>query len=219
MYIEGTTIDDTWRTMMAACVQHGIDYKVTKGSYEGQLRKQFSNVMIKIKTPWVRPLAPILPPPLPGPTTDEAIQEYFVEYLMGDLVKPNEDYTYGSFIVPQVDAAIAILNQSEGGTNQACITVGDRGSIKLADPPCLKVIAFDVIKRRLVMSVFFRSWDAFAGFPQNIGGLQLLKEFVLEQLTFDSTDGEIYCYSSGLHLYEQYWDLVDQLCYGARCKP
>lgn len=219
MYIEGTTIDDTWRTMMAACVQHGIDYKVTKGSYEGQLRKQFSNVMIKIKTPWVRPLAPILPPPLPGPTTDEAIQEYFVEYLMGDIVKPNEDYTYGSFIVPQVNAAIDILNQSRGGTNQACITVGDRGSIKLADPPCLKVIAFDVIKERLVMSVFFRSWDAFAGFPQNIGGLQLLKEFVLEQLTFDSSDGEIYCYSSGLHLYEQYWDLVDQLCYGARCKP
>ena len=135
MYIEGTTIDDTWRSMMAACVQYGIDYEVKRGSYEGQLRKQFSNVMMKIRTPWVRPLAPILPPSLPGPTTDEAIQEYFVEYLMGDIVKPNEDYTYGSFIVPQISRAIDILNQSKGGTNQACITVGDRNSINLADPP------------------------------------------------------------------------------------
>ncbi len=219
MYIEGTTIDDAWRGMITACVQNGIDYRVTKGSYEGQLRKQFPNVMIKVKTPWLRPLAPILPPSLPRPTTDEAIQEYFVEYLMSPIVKENEDYTYGSYIAPQIDTVIDILNVSEGGTNQACITVGDRGSIKLTDPPCLKVITFDVVKGRLVMSVFFRSWDAFAGFPQNIGGLQLLKEFVLEQLTFDCTDGEIFCYSSGLHLYEQYWDLVDQLCYGARCKP
>jgi thymidylate synthase len=219
MYIEGTTIDDTWRSMMAACVQYGIDYRVTRGSYEGQLRKQFSNVMIKIKTPWVRPLAPILPPPWPSPTTDAAIQDYFVEYLMSTVVKPNEDYTYGSYIVPQIDAAIEILNVSGGGTNQACVTVGDRESIKLADPPCLKVITFDVVQGRLVMSVFFRSWDAFAGFPQNMGGLQLLKELVLEQLTFACKDAEIYCYSSGLHLYEQYWDLVDQLCYGARCKP
>lgn len=83
----------------------------------------------------------------------------------------------------------------------------------LPDPPCLRTITFKVVEKRLNMSVFFRSWDLFAGLPENLGGLQMVKEYVLGELidSLDITDGELIAYSDGLHLYEQYFDLVNQL--------
>ena len=79
------------------------------------------------------------------------------------------------------------------------------------DPPCLRVITFKVVRGLLQMSLFFRSWDLFAGLPENLGGLQLLKEYVLAQLDFEVQDGPIVAYSDGLHIYEQYFGLVNAL--------
>jgi len=67
--------------------------------------------------------------------------------------------------------------------------------------------------------VFFRSWDLICGFPENLSGIQLLKEYVLdivnEQLVEDDKliDYEMYAYSDGLHIYSQYFDIVKSLCY------
>lgn len=231
--IIGTTIDDAWRNTMVECFRKGIDYKVKVGSYAGQFRRQLEAAVIKISMPWVRPLAVMPPPPFPPPTSEEEIDHYFWKYLMSDIVEVNEDYTYGSYIVgvpnaqhntsgrelkPAVDTVIDILNEAEGGTNQACISVGGVEAVVMKDPPCLRVADFKVIDfgsdvKQLYLNVFFRSWDLFAGFPQNIGGLQLLKEYVLSNLSFSCKDGPIIAYSSGLHLYSQYWEIVDKLVY------
>ena len=63
------------------------------------------------------------------------------------------------------------------------------------------------------MCLYFRSWDMYAGFPENLGGLQLLKEYALSYLEdfFPVVDGEIIAFSDGLHLYEQYFDLANKL--------
>jgi thymidylate synthase len=59
--------------------------------------------------------------------------------------------------------------------------------------------------------VLFRSWDIVSGFPQNMGGLQILKEYILSHLTFPCSDGKLIAYSDGAHIYEQYFDLVNLL--------
>jgi thymidylate synthase len=219
--IIATTIDDAWRIAISLCVRNGyhqvIEGSISKdkgGSYIGQTRKQLEDVKITIKYPYIRPLAPITPVDVPPPTSDEKIVNYFINYLMDDQhLLPNEEYRYATWIIPQLQTIIEKLRISNGNTNQATITIGDSNSVRLKDPPCLKLISFKVVNMKLNMSVFFRSWDLMAGFPENIGGLQLLKEFVLQSLHYNLSiiDGSIICYSDGLHLYDHFWDLADKL--------
>ena len=210
-YISGKTIEEAWRLALWCCVRNGYDYVVEKGSYEGQIRRQLPYVVIRVEEPWTRPLAPLIPKGIPPVTVDTQIEKYFMEYILGTHKSDNHDYTYGEFISQQIEKAINLLNISRGGTNQVCITIGNEKSILLKDPPCLRVITFKVIDNKLQMAVFFRSWDLFTGLPENLGGLQLLKEFVLAWLNFKVDDGPIVAFSDGLHIYEQYFDLVDLL--------
>lgn len=210
-FVRAHSIGDAWRQVMSLCVTNGNDFVVKGGSYVGQIRKQLPFVKIVIDSPGQRPLSPIMPPGLPGPTSDDKIEEYFERYILSDSVAENEVYTYGTFIVKQVDRIIQLLNDSEGKTNQACIAIGNAGTTFLDDPPCLRLISFKVVEGKLVMTVFFRSWDLYAGMPENLGGLQLLKEFILAHLTFPCEDGMIVADSDGLHIYEQYFKIVDPL--------
>lgn len=210
------TLEEAWQLVMWLCVRNGYDYKVEQGSYVGQIRRQLPHITIVVTEPWIKPLAPRMPEGLsiPPPTSDEKIENYFVEYLMSQELRPNEQYTYGSYIVPQLPRIIELLKVSRGMTNQACVTIGDRGSVNLSDPPCLKVVSFKVVSGRLVMAVYFRSWDLFCGLPVNLGGLQLLKEYVLIELReagLGLRDGEIVAFSDRLHIYEQYFSFVNQL--------
>jgi len=218
-FIKAYTINDAWRDAIWLCVKKGYNYKIENssltdigGSYIGQYRKQLEYVTIIIEKPGTRPLAPITPPSVPPPTDDEKIAAYFARYLAEDVKTENEDYTYGQYIKPQIFKAIERLNVSKGNTNQACISVCDTNSIYLEDPPCLRLIDFKVVNNKLNMTVFFRSWDLVSALPENLGGLQLFKEYILSELTFPCEDGKIIAYSSGLHIYEQYFSIVNLLC-------
>lgn len=212
-YIEGRTIEDVWRDAMWCCVRNGHAYRVEVGSYEGQTRKQLDYAVLRVLEPYTRPLSVRTPEAcaFAAPTSEDKIWRYFSDYIIGTEKSPNEDYTYGEFIVPQIPRAVALLNNAAGNTNQACIQIGNEASINLNDPPCLRVIAFKVVNGLLQLSVFFRSWDLFAALPENLGGLQLLKEYILAQLNFTVQDGPIVAYSDGLHIYEQYFPLVNRL--------
>ncbi len=209
MIVTGRTIDDVWRASMFQCVRYGVDYTTALGSYVGQVRRQLPHVMIKVEEPWVRPLAPRMPAGLPVPTTEDHIADYFITHLLGR--SENFSYTYGMYIAIQMEEAIAKLVNSKGNTNQCCITVGDPSNIEMPDPPCLKCVSFKVFNGELQMFVYFRSWDLFSGMPENLGGLQLLKEYVLTLCDFPVSDGPIVAASDGLHLYEMYFPLVNQL--------
>lgn len=210
-FVQTATIGEAWREVMWLCIIAGWDFLVNGGSYIGQIRKQLRHVTIVIDKPGQRPLSPIMPPGLPGPTNDHKIEEYFEHYIMSDRVAKNESYTYGSYIAPQLDRIIQLLNDAKGNTNQACIAIGDKVTTFLNDPPCLRLCSFKVVDGHLELSVFFRSWDLYAGLPENLGGLQLLKEYVLGELNFPCQDGALIAYSDGLHLYDQYFPLCDTL--------
>jgi hypothetical protein len=211
-YVEGRRIDDAWRDVMWLCIKNGNDFVVKGGSYMGQIRRQLPFVTLRIKNPGERPLSPFMPPNFPPPTSDEEIAKYFADYLMDDKLLPNEQYRYSSWIKPQLPYMIDLLKKSKGNTNQACISVGDSNSVKMADPPCLRKVSFNVVDSRLQMTVVFRSWDLVSGLPQNLGGLQLLKEYVLCELDeLLIKDGDLVAFSNGLHIYEQYFEIANCL--------
>lgn len=211
--ITGKTIDDVWRDSMWCCIRNGYFYTVEQGSYKGQLRKQLDYVVIIVEQPGSKPLAVKVPETLgfSSPTSETKIYNYFINYLISDAVPQNTQYTYGQFITSQIDQVINKLKNSNGNTNQATITIGNEKSVYLEDPPCLRLIDFKVVNKRLDMHLFFRSWDLFSALPENLGGLQLLKEYVLSFLP-QFEDGKIIAYSSGIHLYEMYFPLANQLC-------
>jgi thymidylate synthase len=67
--------------------------------------------------------------------------------------------------------------------------------------PCLRGIDFKIKDHYLIMSVVFRSWDLYAGFPENMGGLTLLNEYICDQL-HDVQPGPLAFTSAGLHAYD-----------------
>ena len=86
------------------------------------------------------------------------------------------------------------------------MAVGSKESIKLSDPPCLRGIDTRVMNGRLHFIAYFRSWDLWAGFPSNLAGMQLLKEYVASEIGVE--DGELVALSKGLHLYDYTWELA-----------
>jgi len=86
--------------------------------------------------------------------------------------------------------------------------IGMPSDIKLNDPPCLRLIDTRVRYGKLHFIIYFRSWDLWGGFPSNLGGIQLVKQFMAEEIGVE--DGEMILISKGLHLYEYAWEWAKQ---------
>jgi len=107
--------------------------------------------------------------------------------------------------INQIDECIKMLKNTPN-TNQAILQVGQPGDCLLDDPPCLRHVDIRVYDGKLHFFIYFRSWDLYGGFPSNLGGLQILKEYMAAEI--DVQDGEIIAASKGLHLYDYAWDLA-----------
>ncbi len=202
--IEASNIGDAWFQCIQKALLEGRTYRIQQGSFEGTYRKEIPLVAITVHNPGVRPLRPDVPMGVPPPTTDEVIEEY-LSYLMTSDKQENEEYTYGEDLAPQIEQVIERYKHGFD-TNQLCMTVGNRSSIYLKDPPCLRLVDTRIQDSSLSFIVYFRSWDLWGGLPTNLGGLQLLKEYMSKQIGV--YDGCIVAFSKGLHLYEHCWDLA-----------
>ena len=201
--IDAFDLNDAWFQSLDAILRHGALQRVQKGSYEGTWRKQLDFVTLRIRKPGNRPLAPFVPQGIVPPTDEEYIERYATEYLLSPDMAENTVYTYGDRVHEQLLAVIERLKKTPQ-TNQCCIEIGQPGDFWLDDPPCLRLIQFMVHGVILDMYAYFRSWGCWGGLPTNLGGLQLLKEFVVSETGL--TDGEIVAMSAGLHLYDYAWD-------------
>jgi len=181
------------------------EYIIDRGSYAGQKRKEFDFVVVHIEYPGSRPLAPDVPLGIPPPTTQEYIEGY-LPYLMTGQKAENEDYTYGEDLELQIPEVIKMYTEEGYNTNQAYMAVGSRDSIVLRDPQCLRGIDTRISNGRLHFVVYFRSWDLWGGFPANLGGIQILKEYMASEIGVE--DGELIACSKGLHLYDHCWELA-----------
>ncbi len=97
--IEATTLPDAWFQTVYKCIEAGRDFKIDRGSYEGEKRLEFDYITIHIKRPGEKPLLPQIPSQynLPDPVNDDYITDY-VPYLMTGELKEGESYTYGQRI-------------------------------------------------------------------------------------------------------------------------
>ncbi|MFA5361894.1 MAG: thymidylate synthase [Candidatus Omnitrophota bacterium] len=228
VFIDAFDLDDAWFQCLSKVLDKGYVYKIDRGSYEGQRRLEFDFVVVRVKHPGHQ-IIPIIPEGMniPAPTDMDYIHGY-LSYLLTGAKTATEDYTYGERLVDpkvkmrdadgkemnkemplqvnQIEEVIKIYKKQGSGTNQAVMEIGMPSDIKLADPPCLRIIDTRVRYGKLHFILYFRSWDLWGGFPSNLGGLQLVKQYMAEEIGVG--DGEIVAVSKGLHLYEYSWDLA-----------
>ncbi len=227
VFIDAFDVDDAWFQCLSKILDKGHVYTITRGSYEGQRRLEFDFAVIKIKKP-SHQIIPIIPEgmSIPAPTDMDYVQGY-LGYLLTGAKTETEDYTYGERLVAprvkvkqdgsgmfkeipldvnQIEEVIRIYKEKGPGTNQAVMEIGMPSDIKLNDPPCLRLIDTRVRYGKLHFILYFRSWDLWGGFPSNLGGLELVKQYMAQEIGVE--DGEIIAVSKGLHLYEYSWDLA-----------
>ncbi len=120
-------------------------------------------------------------------------------------------------ISPIQEVITMYVNQGFG-TNQATLEIAMPSDILLKDPPCLRLIDTRIRYGKLHFAVYFRSWDLVGGFPSNLGGIQLLKEMMVQDINAGLEaagkeerveDGEIIFSSKGLHIYEHQWEYAN----------
>ncbi len=229
VHVEAFDLDDAWFQALSAILEKGHVYTIERGSYEGQKRLEFDFVSIRVKKP-SHQIIPLIPEgmSIPAPTDMEYVNNY-LSYLLTGQKTNTEDYTYGERLVEpkarikehvdgkemikeiplncnQVEEVIKMYKTQGSGTNQAVMEIGMPSDLKLVDPPCLRLIDTRVRYGKLHFILYFRSWDLWGGFPSNCGGLQLVKQYMADEIGVE--DGEMIAVSKGLHLYDYSWELA-----------
>jgi len=115
---------------------------------------------------------------------------------------------HGTFL-NQLDLMIWTYKNKGYRNNQMVLQVAEPSDMMLQDPPCLRHIDTRIQDDKLHFFPYFRSWDLFGGFPANLGGIQMLKEYAASEIGVE--DGEIIAASKGLHIYDYTWEIAEAL--------
>ncbi len=99
VFIKATDLQDAWFQAVYNILEHGREFIIDKGSFEGQKRLEFDYITIQITHPHILPLLPKLNPllGLPDPVAEGYLDDY-LPYLMTGEEQPGEAYTYGQRI-------------------------------------------------------------------------------------------------------------------------
>jgi len=106
----------------------------------------------------------------------------------------------------QIELMIWTYKNKGYRNNQMVLQVAHPSDMLLQDPPCLRQIDTRIQDGKLHFYPYFRSWDLWGGFPANLAGIQLLKEYCAAEIGVE--DGEIIASSKGLHIYDYSFDLA-----------
>jgi thymidylate synthase len=115
----------------------------------------------------------------------------------------------GQSYLNQIELLIWTYKNKGFRNNQVVLQVAHPADMLLKDPPCLRHIDTRIQDGKLHFIAYFRSWDLWGGFPANLAGIQLMKEYIASEVGVE--DGEIIASSKGLHLYNYVWELAECL--------
>ena len=83
------------------------------------------------------------------------------------------------------------------------------------EPPCLSLIDTEILDGQMHLTCYFRSWDAYAGLPANIAGLQLFNEAFVSEINergnLSLKTGKLIFHSKNCHIYKRQFNLVKEL--------
>ena len=86
---------------------------------------------------------------------------------------------------------------------------------KRHEPPCLSLIDTEILDGKMHLTCYFRSWDAYAGLPANIAGLQIFNEALVSEINtrgnLSLETGKLIFHSKNCHIYERQYKLVKEL--------
>jgi thymidylate synthase len=122
------------------------------------------------------------------------------------IIKENNYKVTINNFLSQIELLIWTYKNKGHRNNQMVLQVAQPTDMLLQDPPCLRHIDTRIQDGKLHFYPYFRSWDLWGGFPANLGGIQLLKEYVASEIGVE--DGEIIASSKGLHIYDYSFDLA-----------
>lgn len=123
-----------------------------------------------------------------------------------ELIEKGIIYNAGFWCLNQIELLNWTYKTKGHRNNQMVLQVAHPTDMILQDPPCLRQIDTRIQDGKLHFYPYFRSWDLWGGFPANLGGIQLLKEYCAEAIGVE--DGEIIASSKGLHIYDYSFDLA-----------
>lgn len=134
----------------------------------------------------------------------EANTDYTEEIMYRDPEQNGYDFLserrdVPAFFLNQIDYIIHTYKTKGYRNNQLVLQVAQPSDLLLKDPPCLRSIDTRIQDGKLNFIVYFRSWDLWSGLPANLAGIQILKEYMADEIGVE--DGEMIVESKGLHLY------------------
>lgn len=119
------------------------------------------------------------------------------------------DTEFKCLCLNQIELLVWTYKNKGFRNNQMTLQISHPSDMLLKDPPCMRTLDTRIEEGKFHMFPYFRSWDLYAGFPANLGGIQLLKEYIGEQLGLE--DGNLVASSKGLHLYDYTFDFAKML--------
>jgi thymidylate synthase len=208
---------DAWFQALNHIWNEGDVFRVGYGSETTMTKKL--NLSIEISHPESRPLVSDK-----APCDMKYVQWYALTYLWcGE--KQDETYTYGSRLrepVDQVEEAVkSYLQEQQDRQVTLVVRLPDdikkfrAGSKERHEPPCLSLIDTEILNGKIHLTCYFRSWDAYAGLPANIAGLQLFNEAFVKEINSRGNlaleTGKLIFHSKNCHVYERQYKLVKEL--------
>lgn len=206
---------DAWYKTLEAIWNEGDIFEVHYGSERAKTKKL--NISIELANPEIRPLVGEH-----APCDMKYVQWYALKYLWSGIIE-DETYTYGSRLRKPVDQIEEAVKRYliEPADRQITMVIRLPEDIKKHvknqkhEPPCLSLIDTEVLKGQLHLTCYFRSWDAYAGLPANIAGIQLFNEALVSEINrrgnLNLTTGKLIFHSKNCHIYERQFNLVEDL--------
>ena len=206
---------DAWYKSLSEIWRNGDLFEVRYGS-ECSVTKKL-NLSIEILHPENRPLVADK-----APCDMKYVQWYALKYLWSGAID-DETYTYGSRLRKPLDQVEEMIRRYSEELNDRQVTLVIRMAedirkevaSKKHEPPCLSLIDTEVHEGRMHLTCYFRSWDAYAGLPANIAGIQLFNEALVSEINergkLRLQTGKLVFHSKNCHVYERQFKMVEDL--------
>ena len=214
--VKAFDIPGAWYRTLEEIWMNGEDFSVGYGSEVTMTRKL--NLSIRITNPESRPLVADK-----APCDMKYINSYALQYLWAGVKEEGETYTYASRLREPVDQIQQVIERyvEEPRDRQLTMVIRQPQDIQKTlagmkhEPPCLTVMDTELLDGKMHLTCYFRSWDAFAGLPANVAGIQVFNEALVSELNAragtDYTTGELVFHSKNCHIYSRLYDLVEEL--------
>lgn len=210
--INAFDIPDAWIQVLERIYNEGDVFRVEYGSEITSTKKIV--LALTIEKPETRPMIHSS-----APFAMRYVEQYALEYLFIGTKHEGEDYTYGERLRKPVDQIQRVIDRYKKyrGDRQNTMIIRHPEDLDIEYPPCLTVLDTEISGDKLHFIVYFRSWDAYGGFPANLAGLQLLKEYMADEVGVEP--GKTIAFAKNIHLYERQFKLVESIIHPKLERP